>query len=71
MMMNYSCVQLVRASAVLKSQGSENGLRGRPGPLWAHTNISSVREAPCTAQETKRLFRNTSFPRNFFTGEDS
>ena len=30
MMMNYSL--LVRASAVLKSQGPENRSRGRPGP---------------------------------------
>ena len=36
---------LVRASAVLKSQGPENWSRGRPGPHWARTNSRSARDA--------------------------
>ena len=35
---------IVRASAVLKSQGPENWSRGRPGPHWARTNPRSVRD---------------------------
>ena len=38
---------LVRASAVLKSQGPENWSRGRPGPHWARTNPRSVRDVSC------------------------
>ena len=38
---------LVRASAVLKSQGPENWSRGRPGLRWARTNSRSVRDASC------------------------
>ena len=38
---------LVRASAVLKSQGPENWSRGRPGPHWARTNSRSARDASC------------------------
>jgi len=38
---------LVRASAVLKSQGPENWPRGRPGSHWALTNSRSVRDASC------------------------
>ena len=37
---------LVRASAVLKSQGPENWPRGRPGLLWARENPRSVRDTP-------------------------
>ena len=37
---------LVRASAVLKSQGPESWSRGRPGPLWARKNPRSVRDNP-------------------------
>ena len=35
---------LMRASAVLKSQGSENWSRGRPGPHWARK--STLHRAP-------------------------
>ena len=38
---------VVRASAVLKSQGPENWSRGRPGPLRARTNPRSVRDGLC------------------------
>ena len=38
---------LVRASAVLKSQGPENWSHGRPGLLRARTNSRSVRDASC------------------------
>ena len=38
---------LVRASAVLKSQGPENWSRGRPGLVRARTNSRSVRDRPC------------------------
>ena len=38
---------LVRASAVLKSQGPENWPRGRPGLLRARKNPRSVRGASC------------------------
>ena len=38
---------VVRASAVLKSEGPENWSRGRPGLLWARTNSRSVRGASC------------------------
>ena len=36
---------IVRASAVLKSQGPENWSRGRPGPHWARKNSLSARDA--------------------------
>ena len=38
---------IVRASAVLKSQGPENWSRGRPGLRWARTNSRSARDASC------------------------
>ena len=38
---------LVRASAVLKSQGPESWSRGRPGLLWARANSRSARDASC------------------------
>ena len=38
---------IVRASAVLKSQGPENWSRGRPGLLRARTNSRSVRDGLC------------------------
>ena len=38
---------IVRASAVLKSQGPENWSRGRPGLVRARTNSRSVRGGLC------------------------
>ena len=46
---------VVRASAVLKSQGRENWSRGRPGPVWARTNSRSFRDTSCEKSVEKSL----------------
>ena len=45
---------LVRASAVLKSQGRENWSRGRPDPLWARINSLSVRDTGHAGKSMKK-----------------
>ena len=52
---------IVRASAVLKSQGRENWFRGRPGPVWARANSRSVRDAACGEIRGKTCHGVTSY----------
>ena len=54
---------LVRASAVLNSEGPENWPRGRPGPLWARANSRSVRDTSCEKIRGETAGRVAPHPR--------